>query len=77
MPLNERCLKSKFHYYDVKSASACAMLVEAAAARPHNRPLCWPIAATSVFLSVENVAKSPAYRLFMEKCFLAQSLIKG
>ena len=24
MPLNERCLSSKFHGYDVKSASACA-----------------------------------------------------
>ena len=39
MPLNERCFSSKFHGYDVISASACAksllpQLVEAAAARP-------------------------------------------
>ena len=43
VPLNERCLSSKFLGYDVKSASACATttLVEAAAARP-------PLAVLSV-----------------------------
>ena len=57
MPLNERCLSSKFHDYDVKSASTCAKsfttLVEAAAAWLALLSVVWrPLACVLTLLDV-------------------------